>query len=167
MKKFHVYAKAAFSVLALGAMLTFSSCKDECKDVTCNNGGTCVTGSCECTTGYEGTNCETETRAKFIGTYTTNGSVTCPVSGNGTLTGTSISITNSSSAANKIVISVLGVNLTATVSGSSFTLDQSTQNNFTYTGNGSLSGTTITINLNEQDPSIGETCVYTVTGPKQ
>ncbi|HZF99807.1 MAG TPA: hypothetical protein VEY71_02345, partial [Chitinophagales bacterium] len=67
----------------------------------------------------------------------------------------------------KIAINVLGVNLTATVSGSSFTIDQSTQDNFTYTGNGSISGSNLTININEQDPSVPETCVYALNGPKQ
>ncbi|RYD58579.1 MAG: hypothetical protein EOP56_03055 [Sphingobacteriales bacterium] len=62
----------AFSVLlTLGAFsaVTYTSCsKDECKDVVCNNGGTCneTDGSCACPTGYTGTLCETEVRAKFI-----------------------------------------------------------------------------------------------------
>lgn len=60
----------AFSVLlTLGAFtaITYTSCnKDECKDVVCNNGGTCVDGTCQCSTGYEGTNCQTESRTKFI-----------------------------------------------------------------------------------------------------
>ncbi len=64
--------------IALSALLTFSafgavvytSCnKDECKDVVCQNGGTCAEGVCTCATGYEGTNCETKSRDKFVGTY--------------------------------------------------------------------------------------------------
>jgi hypothetical protein len=57
------------AVLSLGAFsaITYTACtKDECKDVVCQNGGTCVSGTCNCTTGYEGTNCETESRTKFI-----------------------------------------------------------------------------------------------------
>lgn len=63
----------AFSaLLAVGAFttVTYTACnKDECKDVVCQNGGTCVTGNCNCATGYEGTNCETAVRAKFLKTW--------------------------------------------------------------------------------------------------
>jgi len=58
---------------ALGTTLFFASCKeDKCKDVTCNNGGTCIDGTCECATGYEGTTCDTEARTKFTGTTSTS-----------------------------------------------------------------------------------------------
>jgi hypothetical protein len=62
----------AFSALltfgAFGA-ITYTACnKDECKDVVCQNGGTCSEGNCTCATGYEGTNCETVSAKKFIGT---------------------------------------------------------------------------------------------------
>ena len=64
----------AFSaLLALGAFttVTYTACNpDECKDVVCNNGGSCVDGTCNCATGYEGTKCETEVRKKFIKTWT-------------------------------------------------------------------------------------------------
>lgn len=66
--------------LVFGAMLTISafcavvyssSCnKDKCKDVTCQNGGVCDGGNCTCLIGYEGTNCETKSRDKFIKTWT-------------------------------------------------------------------------------------------------
>lgn len=63
----------AFSALltfgAFGA-ITYTSCnKDECKDVVCQNGGTCSEGNCSCSSGYEGTNCETKSVTKFIGTW--------------------------------------------------------------------------------------------------
>jgi hypothetical protein len=63
-----------FSVaLTLGAFtaITYTACnKDECKDVVCQNGGTCVSGACSCPSGYEGTNCETLWTTKFIKTWT-------------------------------------------------------------------------------------------------
>lgn len=64
----------AFSaMLAVGAFsaVTYTACnKDECKGVECSNGGTCVSGSCSCPVGYEGTTCQTLSTAKFIKTWT-------------------------------------------------------------------------------------------------
>lgn len=63
---------ALTALLTIGAFsaITYTSCnKDECKDVVCQNGGTCVSGTCTCPTGYEGTNCETLSRDKFVGKY--------------------------------------------------------------------------------------------------
>lgn len=69
----------AFSaILTIGAFsaITYTSCnKDECKDVVCKNGGTCVSGKCSCATGYEGTNCETVSRTKMVGSW--SGSDAC------------------------------------------------------------------------------------------
>jgi len=66
----------AFSaLLAVGSFsaVFYTSCnKDECKDVVCQNLGTCVSGICNCAIGYEGTSCETESRTKFIKTWNAN-----------------------------------------------------------------------------------------------
>lgn len=54
-----------------------SACNtDACKDVTCNNGGTCADGTCLCAAGYEGNDCSTAVNAKFVGTWTA--SEACP-----------------------------------------------------------------------------------------
>ena len=49
-------------VLLLGVLctilLTTQSCKDECADVVCQNGGICVDGTCDCSEWYTGNNCE-------------------------------------------------------------------------------------------------------------
>lgn len=64
----------AFSaLLTIGAFtaITYTACnKDECKDVVCNNGGTCAAGVCVCPTGYEGTSCDTKVRDRFVGKWT-------------------------------------------------------------------------------------------------
>jgi hypothetical protein len=71
MKSIKNIALSAFlTVSAFGAVLYTSCTKDECKDVVCQNGGTCSEGVCTCATGYEGTNCETASRTKFIKTWT-------------------------------------------------------------------------------------------------
>ena len=91
-------------IALVGALtLTLTSC-DECKDVTCENGGTCSEGTCECAddfygdacevecvngtyadgtcgcdAGYEGEACTVLSREDMIGSYT--GSDACSASG--------------------------------------------------------------------------------------
>lgn len=65
---------ALATALTIGAfsVVTYTSCsKDNCKDVVCKNGGTCnsTDGSCTCKTGYEGTDCGTLSRDKFVGSW--------------------------------------------------------------------------------------------------
>jgi hypothetical protein len=59
---------AALTISAFGAVFYTSCNKDECKDVVCQNSGTCNAddGSCTCATGYEGNNCETKSIDKFV-----------------------------------------------------------------------------------------------------
>ena len=66
----NVALSAFLTIGAFGAVMYTSCNKDECKDVTCLNGGTCSGGNCVCTTGYEGINCETAMRTKFIDSWT-------------------------------------------------------------------------------------------------
>ncbi len=169
MKKMKIFSITALSTLALSTMLFFSSCTpDPCKDVTCLNNGTCNDGNCACVTGYEGTDCGTEMRAKFTGTYSISGNVACPVSGNGTIpTGTSITIGNSSAGVDKIIINMLGTALVATVNGSSLTIATQQVGNMTYTGSGTITNNTLNMTINEFDSTVPETCVYTIAGIKQ
>lgn len=58
-------------LVALVGATTFSltSCTDECKDVVCNNGGTCAEGVCECADNYFGEACDVEcVNGTFSGT---------------------------------------------------------------------------------------------------
>jgi hypothetical protein len=66
------------SFLTLGAFTSvfMVSCNpDPCRDVVCTN-GVCddVTGACKCDAGYEGADCSTRTKTKFLGSYVGNGS---------------------------------------------------------------------------------------------
>ncbi len=43
--------------------------KDACDDVSCNGGGVCVDGTCQCDSLHEGTNCEIDKRTKYFGSF--------------------------------------------------------------------------------------------------
>lgn len=61
-----------FQILGVVAVsvLSFNSCTtDACKDVVCQNAGVCDEGTCACAVGYEGTNCQTLVRAKYLGNF--------------------------------------------------------------------------------------------------
>lgn len=73
MKMMKNFSLTALLSLSLFGAVTFTSCsRDECKDVVCQNGGTCNEddGSCACPTGYEGDLCATRVADKFVGTWT-------------------------------------------------------------------------------------------------
>lgn len=72
---------SAFSALAVFSAVTYSSCEnDKCKSIVCAYGGVCTDGQCLCLSGYEGAQCETITRQRYLGSWvvTENGSVTEP-----------------------------------------------------------------------------------------
>ena len=57
---------------------TLTSCEPEkCKTIVCAHGGTCDDGNCVCPTGYEGPQCETVNRNRFMGIWivTENGTI--------------------------------------------------------------------------------------------
>jgi hypothetical protein len=155
MKKFALKA-IAIGVFSFGLLLTQQSCSDPCKDVTCDNGGTCEEGTCKCATGFFGDNCQTECKNGGTGT---NSGCTCATGYEGTkcetkmadkfvasfkyneTTGTGcgvsdwpVTISASSSAINKILINGFGgfgcngVNIVveATVNGKDITVANQT-----------------------------------------
>lgn len=133
--------KKAIKFLSIGLMamgLLFTQSCDKCKDVECQHTGTCDKGVCTCptnatgelcetcNTGYEGDDCATEMRTKFVGTYKYNesASTSCGV------TDWPVTISTSSTAIDKIIINGFGaygcsgvnINVDATVSGSNVTV---------------------------------------------
>lgn len=70
---------ALFTSLLFFAFIStvlYSSCeKNACNDVSCQNGGSCNVGVCRCPTGYENTQCQTKSIARYLGLYT--GYTTC------------------------------------------------------------------------------------------
>ena len=62
---------SSLSVLSAFFAVTYSSCTpDKCKAIVCAYGGVCNNGACSCVTGYEGTQCETVARDKFLSKWT-------------------------------------------------------------------------------------------------
>lgn len=139
----------AFSaLLAIGAfsMVTYTACnKDECKDVVCNNGGTCVTGTCTCLSGYEGAKCDVVSAAALPGQYTAVETCQPPVTGGSWSSG----VTQSANDKTRIVIANFGnsgSNVTGHVNKNAITLDATTIGTSTVTGTGTVNGDILTIN---------------------
>ncbi len=154
------------SMAFIGA-ITFNSCTDPCKDVTCQNGGTCNEGDCDCVTGYEGTSCETEQRTKFIASYSVD-EVCGPDQAD-----YNSSITASTTDVTKIIITNFGgygstVSATIDASGTSFTIPEQTVattigGDATFSGNGTISGDVVTITYNVTAGSLSDNCTKTCT----
>ncbi len=158
MKSIKQIALSTFlTVSAFSAVLYTSCSKDECKDVVCQNGGTCNAGACVCLTGYEGTNCETKSRDKFVGVYT--GSEICT-------TGTdnyTITLAANSDALKLTMTNLYNDNYTATCSmvatdSFSFAGSQGTVN---FTGTGRLVTNTLTVRYTVTDGTNTNSCVFT------
>lgn len=64
-----VLLTTVLTIAAFFAVL-YSSCKlDKCKAISCAYGGICIDGACACLPGYEGNNCETVSRKKFVSNF--------------------------------------------------------------------------------------------------
>ena len=59
------------SVFTLSAVVFLPSCapKSSCDTLVCQNGGTCAADFCNCTTGYDGPQCQNKITDRYIGTY--------------------------------------------------------------------------------------------------
>ena len=158
--------KILISTLALGTVLFFASCtKDECKDVTCDNGGVCTAGVCDCTTGYEGTNCETKMNAKFVASY--NGADVCA---SGSYTYTATIAASSTNIASGLIINNFGgfgssFTAIATVDGNNITIPSQTVNGLAISGSGTINsaGTTLQLTYSADDGVDTDNCTSTWT----
>ena len=127
--------------------MLFNACDDDpCKDVICQNNGTCVSGTCNCADGYEGTNCETKTQDRYTGSYS---AIDVCTSGNYNYNAT---VSASSTDVTKVLMTNFGgfgssVVVNATVSGSSFTIPSQVFGAVTISGSGTLSSDNLTINV--------------------
>ena len=158
MKLIRRIALTALVTFTTFGAVTFTSCNpDECKDVICNNGGSCnsTDGSCTCATGYEGAACETEMRKKFMDTWTASdkevGGSDLPTYNSSIVAGSGVTEVKISNFSDYFVNDVI-----ATVSGSSITIASQDPDNDLYRVEGT--GT-----FNAVDGKI--TWTYTITNP--
>ncbi len=139
MKKISILGASLLSMIAFVTVMFFHSCtKDDCQDVVCLNGGTCVSGTCECALGYEGADCTTKSNDKFAGTW-----VAADVCGSGAYSYNS-TISSSATSANGVLINNFGgfgTNLTAsaTVEGSTLTIPSQDLGGILISGSGTIS----------------------------
>jgi len=158
---------ALSGALALGAFsaVTYTACsKDACKDVTCQNGGTCVDGNCSCPTYYTGANCQTEVRSEYYNTYKGNGTD----SDGDTYTNYGLKFYASGSDPKVMGMDLMDntnaplAALTVTLqSATTFTVNPSTDGTTSFSGTGTVDPSKASLTLTAKDGSI--TLVFTFT----
>ena len=132
--------------MALFGALTLQSCKkDPCKNVTCQNGGTCQDGNCRCSLPWEGSKCEVDARDKFVGSW--RGTAQCQ-GGDGPEEEV-LSITKSSTTPDRVIIEgVIDGQLTSSFE---FRVPSQTVNvdgiGVTISGRGNLNGNQLRLTL--------------------
>ncbi|MBL7767036.1 MAG: calcium-binding EGF-like domain-containing protein [Chitinophagaceae bacterium] len=163
MKNLKSILVASFLTVGIFSTTVFTSCDpDPCQDVICNNGGTCTDGTCTCKAGYEGTDCSTLSRTKFIGTYT--GNETCTVGTDSY----SIQCTTNSDDTKFNIINLYNnspqLTAIASADGNSFTIPSQTVGaGVTASGSGAITSNSITITYTISDGVSTNTCTYTGT----
>jgi len=133
-------ALVAASVFSMGIIASCSKRTDDtpnCK-TTCQNGGTCLDGSCKCPPGFEGSGCEIKSINKFTGVW----SVTEDMSIGGTNDTlengyfVSINAANNTTATELLVDNIANagniVRLNATVDGDKMTVTPASYGGKTY-----------------------------------
>lgn len=166
----HIALSALLTVGAFGTVLYTSCTKDECKDVVCQNSGTCNGGTCTCPTGVGGTNCETIFRTTYANTYVGNGTdnegdTYTNWRAKFTATGTDLTKMEMQlqDATGAPVVTLPIVLSDIKASGSVFTITSTSQLGATYTGTGTITGTICSISLNEKENGGSGNIVYTFT----
>ena len=167
-----VLKKLNILVLFIGmlGMVTFmTSCEEEdpCETVTCENGGTCIDGTCDCPDGYEGDDCSLEWVTKFLGTnmatqdtcYGDNGNFS--VEYNMSITKVS---TNEVSTTNLGAFGGTNVVTMNVVSSNDLSINYTDVLGRVFSGNGSISDDVITIDyVVEYSDQTRDTCIAIIT----
>ena len=146
-------------------VVSLNSCKDACKDVVCQNSGTCTDGTCACLPGYTGTNCELEAREIVVGNFAV--SETCSVTGVATY---SVTVSKSSTDVMKVSVAPFGGYTGATgvlkLEGTTLTLDGVNGTTLTFAsfnGTANVTGSTLNVSYSVSDGTNTETCTGTWT----
>lgn len=148
--------------------MSIVSCKEDetCTTDTCSN-GSCSTGTCVCNIGYEGSECVTEQRAKFLGLFSF--SENC----NGATFNYAASISKGSTVDGVILndfYDLPNTTITAKVYGQNITIPQQTivhdGNEYSINGSGSISGNVLTLNYTMDTPDKTDLSC-SATGQKQ
>lgn len=134
---------------------------DPCWDVTCLNQGTCVDGTCDCALGFEGDSCQTTLTSTWAGGY--SGTIDCalPVPYN-------ITLSDTTDALIFYIEEESGIEYKAELlTETTFNIPAQTVNNpvlgsFEVEGDGSFSGSDITVNVTKKAP-INRNCVIEAT----
>ena len=140
-----------FSALAIiAALMTMQSCAKTCDS------------------GYEGSDCKTEVRAKYFGNWTVNGTDngTPP----GTYTGKHFAV-SAGSTINELTFTSVDLALvfpvTLSADGKTFAVNTTVTGSYTYTGSGSFtSANAVNLSLTEVGGTPAATTIYTFTGVK-
>jgi hypothetical protein len=153
----NIALSALLTIGAFGAVMYTSCNKDECKDVVCQNAGTCSGGTCICPTGYEGSRCEILSRDKMAGTYI--GSEICDIGTDNY----SVTIATNSNAVMVTITNIYNQNFTATgtlTSATSFSFSGSSGAT-TFSGTGTVVGNQLTLDYDISSPAANNSCVFT------
>jgi EGF-like domain len=170
MNQFKKVLLSAFATVAIFGTTLVSCTSDPCdpKTIVCANGGTCLDGACQCASGFEGTKCETLSRAKFIGVYNCSDACT-------TGAGTYVNTIAASSDSLKITFSnmsglstALGTptSVYATVSGNTFTIPSQAvigSATTTISGSGTIAGSIVTTSYSVKVGTVTDACTGTWT----
>jgi hypothetical protein len=129
----------------VSSILLLSSCaKDPCLDVTCLNDSQCDDGTCLCADWYEGTDCGTEERVKYYGTYVGAFNV---YDADGVLIQVNQDSLQVAEGGSINSLDANGMPFVLTTSGSSsFNIPITLMDGGVYQGNGSFNETSLTVN---------------------
>lgn len=155
--------QAAFGLLAIVTLATsVTSCSQlKCRNTECEN-GECVDGSCECDAGWEGDMCDKLVRAKFLGIY--SGTEECDIENDLAVVVTDGVLDHEINLQN-----LFANNSTIEASVYDNTIKIGIQTNyfgdavFNISGNGVLSGNTITLNYTVEEDGEFQSCSAVLT----
>ncbi len=135
--RFKTLAIAAIGTLSIFSAITYSSCqRDKCKAIVCAYNGVCTDGACLCPAGYEGPQCETINRLRFLNDWN--------VTEDGTLTDAAQYVLTIEKGPNIQEVLIRNFNnlltdrVSAFVKGDTMYINQQTVNGYTLNGVGYL-----------------------------